>query len=1027
MMSIPELFTRRPVLSTVLGCLILLMGVAGIFNLQIRQYPEVDETVVTVTTTYPGASAELMQGFVSAPVAETVATADDVDYVTSESRQSMSTVTVNMELGADPDTALTEVMAKVQEVRDTLPSDANDPQVVTGTGQEFATMYLAFQNPNMTPAELNEYLERVIQPRMATIEGVAEAQIMGASRFAMRAWVDPVALASRGMTAAELNEAIAGANFLSAPGLVRNVDVQSPILLESTLQTPEEFGALPLREDGDAVVRLRDVAEIELGPENTDTIVRFDNEPGTFVGVFPTPGANPLDTSAAVNEALPEIADSLPAGMTVSPVYDATDAISSSIREVFQTIAQAIVVVIVVILLFLGSVRTVSMPVVTIPLSLVGICFFLFLMGYSINLMTLLAMVLAIGLVVDDAIVVVENIHRNVEEGMEPMRAAIVGMRELWLALIATSVAVIAVLVPIGFTGGLVGALFTEFAFTLAGAVAISTLVALTITPMMAARLIRPGGAGRLQRLIDRNFDRFGHWYERRLDATLNYRPVTLLVVAVLGALTVFMFLNTPGELAPEEDEGALFALLEAPRYATSDYTARYAEEIGELTDGIEGVDTQFSIAGIQGATHTGFSIWGLEDWDSRARHQSDIQQEIQGRLGAVDGVSAQVFAPPSLPGAGGGLPISVVLQSTGDAATVYEVAEEVRAAAEASGRFIVVDNSLSFDTPQTTVSIDRDRAAALNVPAAEIGATLSLLVGDGPVGQFDRDSRSYDIIVQAPQEYRDNREDLGDFYVRSITGEMLPLSSVIDSTTEAAPDTIEQFDQLNAATISALPMPGVTTGEGLDLITEEAQAAMPGDFFLDYSGQSRLEVEEGNTILIAFGAAILVIYLVLAAQYESFRDPLIILMSVPLSMFGALLPLNLGLATLNIYSQIGLISLVGIIAKHGILLVEFANQRRDEGYAIRAAMLRSARMRLRPILMTSAALALAVLPLILADGAGAEARRAMGVVVFSGLVIGTFFTLFVVPMFYTLLAPAERSDPMAPIEDAPAAAGLRS
>ncbi len=1016
-MSIPELFTRRPVLSTVLGCLLMLIGVAGILNLQVREYPEVDETVVTITTTYPGASADLMQGFVSSPIAQIVATAEDVDYVTSESRPSLSTVTVQMELGADPDEALTEILALVQQVRDELPDDADDPQVVTGTGQQFATMYLAFQNPQMTPPQLTEYLERVIQPRMSTIEGVAEAEILGASRFAMRVWIDPVRLASRGVTAAELGEAINASNFLSAPGATEGEDVRASILLESTLQTPEAFEDLPLRMDGDRVVRLGDVADVELASENTDTIVSFDGAEGTFVGVLPTPGANPLDTSAAVREALPEIEATLPEGMTVDITYDATDAIAASINEVFITIAQAVFVVVLVILLFLGSLRSVAMPVLTIPLSLVGICFFLWMAGFSINLLTLLALVIAIGLVVDDAIVVVENIQRNIEEGMQPMGAAIHGMREIWLALIATSLAVIAVLIPIGFTGGLIGQLFTEFAFTLAGAVAISTLVALTITPMMAARILRADDHGWLQRFADRNLERLSRGYGRWLDASLNYRPITGLVVVVLTGLSVFMFLNTPSELAPEEDQGGLFAVINAPSYATSRYTARQADRMAELTEDIEEVETQFSIVGTGGETDSGFAIWSLKDWGDRDRGQAELQEEINARIAAVDGVQAQVFAPPTLPGTGGGLPVSVVIRSTSDLADVYDIAEDIRQQAEATGRFIVVNNSLSFDTPQTTVSIDRERAAALNVSAREVGDTLTLLVGDGPIGQFDRDAQSYDVIPQVAPEFRDNPERLGEFFIRSMNGQMLPLSSLIDRRTDAAPAVIEQFDRLNSATITALPVPNVTTGEGIEIISDIAEETMPGDFFLDYADQSRLEVQEGATVLIAFAAAVAVIYLVLAANYESFRDPLIILMAVPLSMFGALLPLNLGMATLNIYTQVGLIALVGIIAKHGILLVEFANQARDDGLEIREAILRSARQRLRPILMTSASLALAVVPLMLASGAGAAARQSMGIVIFSGLVIGTVFTLFVVPMFYTLLSDSERPNPDAEVD----------
>jgi multidrug efflux pump len=1018
-MSISDLFIKRPVLSTVLGCMILLLGFQGIFNLSVRQYPEVEETVITINTIYPGASADLIQGFVTSPIASAVSTTENIDYVTSQSRPSSSTVTVQMQLGSDPDIALTEVMSKVQQVRGQLPSASEDPVITKGTGQQFAIMYLAAQNPNMTPEQLTEYLERVIRPRMSTIEGVAEVQILGAANYSMRVWIDPIRLAARGVTASEVTQAINASNFLSAPGRTENDFVASAITLQSTLQTPEAFGNLPLRADGDNVVRLHDVARIELAAESTDTVVSFNGQPGTFIGIFPTPAANPLDTADAVIAELPAIQGTLPDGMTMSMVYNATDSIRASIQEVFITIGEAVLIVIVVIVLFLGSFRSTLMPLVTIPLSLIGVCFFLLMLGYSINLLSLLAMVLAIGLVVDDAIIVVENIHRNIEEGLQPMEAAQKGMKEISLAIVAMTITLAAVFAPLGFTGGLTGSLFREFAFTLAGAVIISGIVALTITPMMSARLLKSGNHSRFQKFVDRTFDRIANGFERMVAGSLKYRPVTMFMVVCLVALTGFLFVNTSSELAPEEDEGALFSLVTAPRYATSDYTARFTEQIGELTNDIPELKAQFSIVGLGGATDQAFSVWALDDWGDRERSQSEIQADIQGRLAEVSGVQALVFAPPSLPGAGGGLPISVVIQSTGESSQVFEVAEEIKRQAEASGRFIVVQNSLAYDAPQVTVTIDRDRAAALNVPISDIGTTLGVLVGGGAVGQFDRDSNSYDIITQVPQQYRNNPSALGDFFIRSATGDMVPLSAVISVSTNAAPAAIEQFNQLNSATISALPLPGVTTGDGLQTIVDIAQSQLPDSFFIEYSGQSRLEVEQGNTILIAFSLAIVIIYLVLAAQFESFRDPFIIMMSVPLSIFGAILPLNLGIGTLNIYTQVGLITLIGIITKHGILLVEFANQRREEGYSIHDAIVASAKVRLRPILMTTAAMALAVIPLMIASGAGAAARQAMGVVIFAGLVIGTAFTLFVVPMFYTFIAKPDAK----PVEADPATA----
>ncbi|MBY8918367.1 efflux RND transporter permease subunit (plasmid) [Nitratireductor sp. L1-7-SE] len=1027
-MSFSDIFIRRPVLSTVLGLLILLLGFQGLFNLQVRQYPEVEETVITVTTIYPGASADLIQGFITAPIARAVATTENVDYVTSQSRPSASTVSVQMRLGSDPDVALTEVMSKVQQVRSELPADAKDPTIVKGTGMQFATMYLAMQNPNMSSEQLTEYIERVIRPRMSTIPGVAEVQIIGAANYSMRVWIDPVRLAARQLTAAEVLAGIKASNFLAAPGKTENEYVAYAISMESTLQTPEAFGALPLKATGDDVVRLRDVADIELAAESTDMVVSFNGQPGTFIGVFPTPGANPLDMAGAVTEELPSIQASLPEGMSIEVLYDATESISASIDEVFKTIMEAVLIVIVIILLFLGSFRSVLMPIVTIPLSLIGVCFVLFALGYSINLLSLLAMVLAIGLVVDDAIVVVENIHRHIEEGLSPRRAAFVGMKEITGPVVAMTITLAAVFAPLAFTGGLTGSLFREFAMTLAGAVVISGVVALTITPMMSARILKRGNHSRFQVIVDTTFERLANFYERMVSGSLKYRPVTMLVVLVLLGLTGFMFMNTSSELAPEEDEGALFSLITAPSYATADYTTLYTTQMRELTKDLPELKASFSIVGFGGQTNSGIALWAFKDWADRERSQKEIQQDIQARLSKIAGVEALVFAPPSLPGAGGGLPISLVIQSTSDSARVFEVAEKIKEEAQASGRFIVVQNSLAYNAQQVVVTVDRDRAAALNLPVSDVGTTLSLLVGSGSIAQFDRDSNSYDIIMQVPQEYRENPERLGDFFVRSATGEMVPLSAVITVSTDVSAAAIEQFNQLNSATISALPVPGVSTGDGLAVIEDIARSTIPDGFFIEYSGQSRLEVEQGNTILIAFTLAVVVIYLVLAAQFESFRDPLIIMMTVPLSIFGAILPLNLGLSTLNIYTQVGLITLIGLITKHGILMVEFANQQREEhGLSRVEAIVASAKVRLRPILMTTAAMALGVVPLIMAAGAGAAARYSMGLVIFTGLIIGTTFTLFVVPMFYTFIAKArlvteEDDHPNEQAQPAPAA-----
>ena len=1010
-MNFSEVFIRRPVLSTVLAALILFLGLASVLSLPVRQYPEVDESVVTVTTVYPGAAPELIQGFVTAPIASAVSTTENIEYVSTSSSPSASVVTVQMKLGADPDTALTEVMSKVQQVRGELPADAEDPIIAKGTGQTFALMYLAVQNPNMTAEQLTEYLERVVSPRMTNIDGVAQMQIMGAANYAMRIWLDPLQMAARGVTASDVAAAVRSSNFLSAPGKTENEYFVYSLTLDSTVQSAEAFGALPLVQGKNGTVRLRDVARTELASGERDAIVTFSGEPGTFIGVIPSPGENQLDVAQNVLAALPALRETLPDGMTITMVYDSTETISASIEEVFKTIGEAVAIVVVVILLFLGSFRSVMMPIVTIPLSLIGVCAIMLALGYSINLLTLLAMVLAIGLVVDDAIVVVENIHRHIDAGEKPARAAITGMKEITGPVIAMTITLAAVLTPLAFTGGLTGSLFSEFALTLAGSVIISGVVALTITPAMSARLLTHGTPGRFQRTVDRVLNGVSNWYERRVSSSLDYRPVTLLMVAVLMGVTGFMFLNTSSELAPKEDQGALFAILNAPRYASLDYTDAFTQEIAKRTADIAEVKTAFSVAGMGGSASTGFYIWSLKDWADRTRSQAEVQVEIQSTLDRSAGLQGYVFAPPSLPGAGGGLPVSMVVQSIHSPDRVYEVAEEIRMKAMQSGRFIVVQNSLAFDAPQVRLTIDRDRAAELGVAVSDIGTTLGILVGGGSIAQFDRDSNSYDVITQVPDDWRNNPEKLTEFFVRSATGQMVPLSSVVAIDPGVTAAAIEQFNQLNSSTLSAMPMPGLSSGDALAELERIAGEVLPDGFFLDYSGQSRLEKTEGNTILLAFGAALVVIYLVLAAQFESFRDPFIIMMSVPLSIFGAVLPLYFGASTLNIYTQVGLITLIGLITKHGILMVEFANQQReDHGMSRRNAIVAAAKTRLRPILMTTAAMALAVVPLIIAEGAGAAARQAMGLVIFAGLLVGTIFTLFVVPMFYSLISRSDAS-----------------
>lgn len=1008
-MSFTETFIRRPVLATVVSLLILLLGFQGLFSLKLREYPEVKETTITITTVYVGASADLIQGFVTTPIAKAVVSAEGVDYVTSSSRLGLSTVQVQMKLNTDPNAALTEVNAKVQAVRAQLPTDVEDPVVAKGTGQSFALMYLTFASPKMTPEQVTEYLIRVVQPRLSTLEGVADAQILGGQNFAMRVWVDPLKLSARNVSAGDVVQAIRAANFLSAPGSTRNEYVAYSLESKTTLQTAESFAALPLKSQGDQIVRLRDVARVELGPESTDVKVTFSGRQGTFIGVTTTPSANPLDVANLVHAEVDKMQPTLPADMTAEVVYDASSFIQASIDEVFATIGEAVIIVILVILLFLGSFRSVIIPVVTIPLSLIGVCLFLYAFGFSINLLTLLAMVLAIGLVVDDAIVVVENIHRHIEEGKTPIDAAITGMNEIFRPIVSMTITLAAVYAPIGFTTGLTGSLFREFAFTLAGAVVLSGIIAVTLSPMMASRLLKPHGPGGqtgFAGFVDRRFTWLENKYHGALHGSLDARWATFIMAMALLGTVGFLFTHTSSELAPEEDQGVFLGVVNAPKYANSDYTQFYVKEFHKLRDTIPEIKDTFSIVGTDGAGGAFFGM-KLKDWGERANTPAaQTKQVIQNAVGASPGVQAFVFSRPSLPGTGGGLPVQYVIRSLGSPEQVYEVAEAIRKKALTSGKFIVVQNSMSFETPAARIVIDRDRAASMGVPVSDIGTTLGALVGGAQISKFDRDNRSYDVIMQVSDEDRMNPDLLGKYYVRASTGAMVPLSALVNFERGVQPASIEQFNQLNSATISAIPLPTVTSADGLKELETIAQQQMPAGFFTDYIGQSRQEQSAGNALLIAFGLAIVVIYLVLAAQFESFRDPVIILMAVPLSLFGALVPLNLGLGTLNIFTQVGLITLVGLITKHGILMVEFANEQRQlHGMSKREAIETAAQVRLRPILMTTAAMVLGVIPLLTATGAGAAARFSMGLVIASGMSVGTLFTLFVVPMFYTLIS----------------------
>jgi len=1014
--SFTDIFIRRPVLATVLSLLIVLLGAQAFERLQIRQFPLLTNTTITITTSYPGATAELMQGFITVPIQQAVSSTEGIDYITSSSSQSNSTITLVLKLNADGDRALTQVLAKVNQVRNFLPPDALDPVVLKATGETISLMYLAFASDTMTLPQITDYMVRVVQPRLQTIDGVAEAQIFGNQNFAMRVWLNPDRMASLGVTPADIQTALRANNYTSAPGQIKGDFVQIGISAQTSPTTAEEFGRLVVAARNGALVRLRDVGDVELGPESVNSSTVLNDKKAVYVGINPTPTANPLTVIDQVVRALPQMRAELPPGLAVDVAYDATIFIRASIREVVTTIGLTALIVIAVIFLFLGNLRSTAIPVVTIPLSLIGTLFLLYTLGYSINLMTLLAMVLAIGLVVDDAIVVVENIYRHMEEGLTPMRAAIEGARDIANPVIAMTLTLAAVYAPIGFTTGLTGALFREFAFALAGAVVISGIIALTLSPMMCSRLLRPpptDGRG-LEGRIDRLFGVLRATYERRLAGTLARRGWVVGFAALILISCPLLYMGAPRELAPVEDRGVIFMAQKAPQYANLDYLETFTREIGHVLRTFPEYQNSFQVNGYPTTTQ-GFGGMLLKPWQERTRGQDQILPELQGKVAAIPGIQIFAFPAAPLPGSLGGPPVKFVIKTLADYQTLYSVLDRLQTEAMKSGMFIFIDSDLRFDNPQIDVHIDRGKANDLGISMQDIGTALATMFGGNFTNRFTLFGRSYQVIPQVPRQFRLNQKQIENTYLRTASGRLVALNTVVTIHDSVQPNALTQFQQLNSATISAAPFPGRTLGEALDWLEAHAKQIFPEGFSYDFQDESRQYVQEGSTLAVAFGFAVIVIFLVLAAQFESFRDPLIIMIAVPMSVCGALFLMGLPkppppLASINIYTQVGLVTLIGLISKHGILMVEFANQLQErEGLDRVAAIRKAAAIRLRPILMTTAAMVVGVVPLLFATGAGAKSRFDIGLVVAAGMSIGTLFTLFVVPTFYTFLAKDRR------------------
>jgi multidrug efflux pump len=1003
-MKFTDLFIRRPVLATVVSLLILLFGLRAINTLPLRQYPKMDNTVITVTTSYPGASSQLIQGFITTPIEKSVASADGIDYMTSSSTMGISTITIHVLLNFDPNKAFTDVMSKVQAVMNQLPKAAENPVITKSTGDQIALMYLSFNSDKMTPEQITDYLTRVVQPRLETVQGVSQAQLLGGYVFAMRIWLNPQKMAAFHVTPTDVTNALAANNFQAAAGRTKGVYVAYEIKANTDLHTKKQFQDIVVRSQDGQVVRLRDVSKVQLGAENYDSSVYFNGKQGTFISITATPTANPLDVISQIRGKLPQLEKEFPPTLTGHVVYDATVYIRSAIHEVVKTLIEATIIVIIVIFLFLGSLRSVLIPIITIPLSLIGVTSLMLALGYSLNLLTLLAMVLAIGLVVDDAIVVLENIHRHIEEGKTPFQASIIGAREIATPVISMTITLAAVYAPIGFMGGLTGALFKEFAFTLASSVVISGVIALTLSPMMCSKILQRD-QGRFANLVDVTFNKCRTFYERRLHGSLNYRPVTALFAIVVLLSCYFLYANTQKQLAPTEDQSAVFVSATAPEYANLDYVEKFTNQIQQIFKKLPQTQDYFIVNGM-GTVNNVIAGEILKPWDDRKLSQQKLQPIIQKALHGIAGLKASVFPLPSLPGNSGGLPIQFIISTTGGYQQLFQLSEQIEEKAKKSGLFIFTDNSLKYNKPQLVIDINNTKVAELGLTMQDIAHALSTNLGGNYVNYFSMENRSYKVIPQILRKYRLNPERLNHIYVRAANNQMIPLSTVVTIKHSVEPNALARFQQLNSATIGAMMMPGLTIGEGLAYLQTAAQQILPKGFSYNYAGESRQYVKEGSALIFALFFAIIIIFLVLAAQFESFRDPVVILISVPMSICGALIPLNLGAASINIYTQIGLITLVGLISKHGILMVEFANKlQENEGLSIRDAIEKAAGIRLRAILMTTLSMIFGVLPLILATGAGAVSRFDIGLVIASGMFIGTLFTLFVVPTMYTFFA----------------------
>ncbi|MCB9666768.1 MAG: efflux RND transporter permease subunit [Myxococcales bacterium] len=1020
-MNLTEPFIRRPVLSAVVSLVIVVAGLQAVRSLTVRQYPRSDNAAVTVTTIYVGASAALVRGFITTPLERAIAAADGIDYVESQSTQGISTIKAQLKLNYDPTKALSEISSKVDQVRGDLPPEAEVPTInIESSDNQFASAYLSFSSKVLEQNEITDYLTRLIQPRLTAVDGVQNAELLGARKFAMRIWLKPARMAALSITPEQVRNALAANNYLAAVGQTKGALIQINLTANTDLQSTREFEQLIVREKDGVVVRLKDIADVALGAEDYDTEVRFTGETAVFLGIWTLPTANSLDVMKRIRREMDDIKTQLPTQIEARIAYDATKYIESAIDDVVRTLVETLAIVVIVIFLFLGSVRSVLIPVVAIPVSLIGAIFLMDVFGFTINLLTLLAIVLSVGLVVDDAIVVVENVERHLGEGKSPRDAALLGAKELVGPIIAMTLTLAAVYAPIGLQGGLTGSLFREFAFTLAGAVTISGVVALTLSPVMSAKLLRPEHSQRsLAVRINRGFERLSRIYARLLSFTLGVRPLVYAVWIVLAILAVVFFIQSPKELAPTEDQGVLFGIVETPASATLDQVVPYTEAVNDAFMSLKEAQFTFQVTLPTG----GFGGVALKPWDERERSVFQIQPELAQKLQAIPGIRIFPVTPPALPG-GGQFPVEFVISSTAETAEILKFAEKLQEKATTSGIFAfppLID--VKMDQPQSELVFDRDKVAALGLDLRTVGGDVAAAIGGNYINRFSIAGRSYKVIPQVRRSERLTPEQIKDLYVTGPNGQLISLGTIASLKRTVEPRSLNRFQQLNAVKLSGVAIRPLD--DALSYLETQASRILPKGYVVDYTGESRQLRTEGDAFIPAFTLAVIFIFLVLAAQFNSFRDPFIILAgSVPLAMFGALMVTFLKMpnpnlpfwtdgwtTTLNVYSQVGLVTLVGLVAKNGILIVEFANKLQEAGRTKLEAVKDAALTRLRPILMTTAATICGHFPLTLVSGPGAMARNSIGLVLVTGMAVGTLFTLFIVPSLYMLIARNHTQD----------------